>query len=87
MIFNILFDLRIDLSDVTNLKNRMIKYVKGSLVIWIRNMNENGRHQRIGGFCDVDIAKDGESQLNRSRDNLLDTTGGARKKIPNGNNP
>jgi len=70
LIFNILFDLRIDLSDVTNLRKRIILKVSDMKCgIGIRNMNDEGMHQRIGGFRDVDIAMDGESQLDESQGN------------------
>ena len=42
-------------------------------------MNDEGRHQRIGGFRDLDKAKDGESQLDGSQDHRIDITNGLSK--------
>jgi len=41
----------------------------GATCILIGNMDhENGRYQKLGGFRDVDMAKDGESQLDGTED-------------------
>ena len=42
-------------------------------------MHDKGRHQRVGGFRDVDIAKDGESPPDGPHGNRIDTTNGVRK--------
>jgi len=46
--------------------------------------DEEGRHQKIGGLRDVDMAEDGESQLDGAQDKGRDTTTGGRKRSPRG---
>ena len=53
-----------------NLKKRIIKSMIWSVVLYGSDIHDSkeGRHQKIGGLRDVDMAKKRESQLDGSED-------------------
>ena len=48
---------------------------------------EEGKYQQTGGFWDMDLAKEGENQLDGTQDKWRDTTNDGRKRVPEWNNP
>ena len=46
------------------------------------DLQEEGRHQKIGGFPDVDMAVNGASQMDGMQDEWRETGNAGRKMIP-----